>query len=105
MNYAIVDGNGNVINVVSWDGKTPWSPGAGLQAIPDPTGTVGIGWTFVNGAFVAPQVVVSAPPPPTPDPVSQFLVQVGAALNIPVPMAIQTAANPTAVASPAKSGA
>lgn len=30
--YAIVDKDGNVVNVSLWDGKTPWQPGEGLKA-------------------------------------------------------------------------
>lgn len=31
--YVIQDDTGAVVNIVDWDGITPWSPGSGLTAI------------------------------------------------------------------------
>ncbi len=36
---------GQVVNVVLWDGVTPWSPPAGTEARADPTGSLQIGQT------------------------------------------------------------
>jgi hypothetical protein len=52
MNYAIIDETGLVVNVVLWDGKTPWVPPAGYIALP--LLEASIGWTFANGQFIAP---------------------------------------------------
>ena len=52
MNYAIINPTGLVVNAVEWDGVTSWSPPAGHIAIPLIEG--GIGWTFVDGQFIAP---------------------------------------------------
>ena len=54
MDYAIVDETGLVVNVTIWDVISPWEPPAGHTAVPLTEG--GIGWTFVDGAFVPPQV-------------------------------------------------
>jgi len=58
--YAMVQG-GTVINVVVWDGATPYAPpeGCALHACDGP---VGIGWAWVDGAPVDPN------PPPLPAP-------------------------------------
>jgi hypothetical protein len=58
MDYAVIDNTGLVVNVVQWDGSTPWEPPAGHIALPLLDG--GIGWTFADGQFV--------PPPPKPEP-------------------------------------
>lgn len=53
MNYAIISSSGIVINVVIWNGKPPWRPPIGTTAIPLADGA-GIGWSYVNGAFIPP---------------------------------------------------
>ena len=58
--YAIIDGNGNITNMVNWDGVSQWAPPAGLT--PVQTDTASVGWTYANGAFVAPpEPVIPAP--------------------------------------------
>ena len=52
MNYAIIDGTGLVVNVIEWDGVTPWLPPADHIALPLIEG--GIGWTFADGQFSPP---------------------------------------------------
>lgn len=32
--YALVDGAGNAVNIVEWDGSTPYAPGDGLKLQP-----------------------------------------------------------------------
>lgn len=51
-NYAVVDTNGNVVNVVSWDGVTAYNPGAGLALVQ--SNTAAIGYTYANGVFTNP---------------------------------------------------
>jgi hypothetical protein len=56
--YAMVNNQTNVVdNAIVWDGVTPYTPPDGytLVKIPDPNDTEptpGIGWLYVNGAFV-----------------------------------------------------
>ena len=33
MNYAVVDENGLVVNVIAWDGVSEYNPGVGLTVI------------------------------------------------------------------------
>ena len=52
MNYAILNSANTVVNVIEWDGETPWHPPADHIAIPLIEG--GIGWTFADGQFIPP---------------------------------------------------
>lgn len=61
MNYAIVDSNNLVINIVVWDGLASWAPPEGCTAIPI-ANSCGIGWSYIDGEFVEPT------PPSEPDP-------------------------------------
>jgi len=54
--YAEVIGN-NVVNVVLWDGSTEFTTAGSLVVI-GPEDVCGPGFTYENGAFIAP------PPPP-----------------------------------------
>lgn len=65
-NYAIIDDTNTVINAVVWDGLPPWTPSQGCMAVAIPKGnSAGIGWTYVNGQFIAPpQPEPPAPPAP-----------------------------------------
>lgn len=58
--YAVVNQNGNVINVIEWDGQTDYTPPAGDDLVLDTKSQVGIGWTYSNGTFSPP-----VPPAPT----------------------------------------
>ena len=53
--YAIVS-NDEVVNVINWDGEEPYTPEEGHELI-ELTGGVfaGIGWTRVDGVWVAPE--------------------------------------------------
>jgi len=42
---------GTVVNVVEWDGVTPWEPGAGLNPVADPAATAAIGGSYAGGVF------------------------------------------------------
>lgn len=58
-NYAIVE-NGNVVNVILWDGSAQWQPPAGATVVEVPDGVAcGPGYTFDGTNFIAPP----APPP------------------------------------------
>ena len=65
-NYAIIDATNTVINAVVWDGKPPWAPPENCIAVAIPKdSSAGIGWTYVNGQFIAP-------PQPEPEPVVEL---------------------------------
>lgn len=49
--YAIVE-NGNVINLIEWDGVAEWEPESGEAVLVD--GAAGIGWRYQDGGFIAP---------------------------------------------------
>ena len=59
--YAVVDSDGLVVNVVLWDGEpTKWTPPDGCTLVPLPYVTEddgyrrytgGIGWTYRDGQF------------------------------------------------------
>ena len=36
--YSVEDGQGKIVNVIEWDGVTPYNPGPGLVLVPDPEG-------------------------------------------------------------------
>jgi hypothetical protein len=61
-NYAIIDGI-NVINIIQYE-EQPSNPPAGFESpiIAVQSDVAGIGWTYVDGVFIAPYV-----PPPTPE--------------------------------------
>lgn len=59
-NYALVE-SGSVINIIEWDGVTPYTLPSGTTAVVIPSGTmVVIGATYANGVFTNP-----ASPAPT----------------------------------------
>jgi hypothetical protein len=63
MNGYLVIKDEQVINTVLWDGVSDWTPPEGTTVELAPS-HVGIGWTRVDGNWVAPE----PPPAPTPDP-------------------------------------
>jgi hypothetical protein len=51
MNYAIIN-NGTVINIVLWDGVSPYNPGSGNTLVLIPADTfVNIGYTYNGSTF------------------------------------------------------
>jgi hypothetical protein len=60
MNYAMVQ-NGVIVNVVDWDGVTPYTQPEGCE-LHQWDGPMNIGWLWVDGAPVDPN------PPPLPEP-------------------------------------
>jgi hypothetical protein len=63
MNGYLVIKDEQVINAVLWDGKSDWTPPEGTTVELAPA-HVGIGWTRVDGNWIAPE----PPAAPTPDP-------------------------------------
>jgi hypothetical protein len=63
MRYALVDAGGKVVDVVEWDGIAAWTPPAGTTAVQ--SDTAGTEWTYSDGAFTAPPLPPSTPPPLT----------------------------------------
>ena len=61
-NYAIIDGI-NVINIIQYE-EQPSNPPPGFESpiIAVQSDVAQIGWTYVDGVFIAPYV-----PPPTPE--------------------------------------
>jgi hypothetical protein len=55
-NYALIEtATTLVVNIMVWDGKPPWTPPEGCIAVVIPEGSnAGIGWTYVDGEFIAP---------------------------------------------------
>lgn len=54
MNGYLVIKDNKVINTVVWDGVSDWTPPEGTTVELAPAG-VGIGWTRVDGNWVAPE--------------------------------------------------
>ena len=50
--YALIDAQGNVDNIVIWDGLPDWTPPQGYTTVQ--SDTAGIGWTYSSGAFSPP---------------------------------------------------
>jgi hypothetical protein len=63
MNVYLIIKDEQVINTVLWDGVSSWTAPEGTTAEPSPS-YVGIGWTRVDGDWVAPE----SPAAPTEDP-------------------------------------
>lgn len=67
MNYALLDNNNIIINVIVLTDESNYTPPEELTLIQIPADTAaGIGWTYTNGQFIAP---------PTPEPVPPTLEQ------------------------------
>jgi len=55
MKYAVISSETNIVdNVIIWDGMAPWATPAGYYTAPIGDSGAGIGWSYVNGQFVAP---------------------------------------------------
>lgn len=56
MRYLEINSEGRVVNVIVWDGQTPYNPdGVTLIHVDDaPTGC-GFGWQLINGNWQAPE--------------------------------------------------
>lgn len=54
--YAVVDGEGNIINTVVWDGEEEWSPPDGTTAVDCGDNACQIGGAYKDGVFSAPPV-------------------------------------------------
>ncbi|HAJ4481471.1 TPA: tail fiber assembly protein [Escherichia coli] len=52
--YAVIDGDGNIVNVIVWDGVTEWEPPEGTQAVRCGDNLCVIGGTYKEGVFNVP---------------------------------------------------
>lgn len=52
--YAVIDGNGLIVNTILWDGGSGWTPPDGMTTQPIEDLPVGIGWSYINGEFTPP---------------------------------------------------
>ena len=90
--YAIVSGvpyfnyggqvftQGEVANIIAWDGTTPYTPPPGTVAVAIPNGmTVPIGATYANGTFTLPTPPTA--PAPTLAQQAQALLNAGLAIT------------------------
>ncbi len=77
-NYALIDTNGNVTGVIVYDGVSTFTPPAGTTLEPVDTSGAGTGWTYVNGAFVAPPTTT----PPALTPAQQAANAIAAGIQI-----------------------
>jgi len=59
MNYAVLNSDSLVVNVVVFNGIDAWNPPEGCTCVEIPKDSgAGIGWSYVDGEFVSPE-----PPP------------------------------------------
>ena len=57
MNYAVISLETKIVNnVIVWDGVTPWIPQTGYFTEPTGDSGAGIGWSYIDGQFVPPQI-------------------------------------------------
>ena len=62
MNWLVIR-NDRVVNVIVWDGISPYDPGDGIELVPsDDTPGVGIGWTRIDGTWTAPEILDDTTP-------------------------------------------
>ncbi|CAB4132680.1 hypothetical protein UFOVP255_45 [uncultured Caudovirales phage] len=55
MNYAVINSENLVVNVVVWDGVSPWSPPEGCSVIQSDTAGIGSTYNPIEGSFTAPK--------------------------------------------------
>lgn len=53
-NYAVVNADGLIVNIVVWDGVTEWEPPEGTEAVRCGDNICGIGGTYKDGVFTVP---------------------------------------------------
>lgn len=72
MTYAVVNSSNLVINIILWDGQSPWFPPDGCVAIKIPENVpVTIGWSYIDGQFVPPPEPEPVPPSTDSQPITQ----------------------------------
>jgi hypothetical protein len=66
MNYAIINAANTVINTIVWDGQN-WQSPAGSTAVEIPSDSAAsIGWTYIEGEFIEPELEPLPEPVPVP---------------------------------------
>lgn len=68
MRYALVC-DGEVVNVILWDGEEEYTPAEGCEIV-EVSDEISIGWTRVDGEWVAPEEPAMEIPEEDPDVVS-----------------------------------
>lgn len=76
--YAVINASSYVINAIVLTDPSGYVPPSGCTAQPIGSSGAGIGWTYVNGQFVAPPV----PTPPTPTAAQQAAAALNAGIEI-----------------------
>jgi hypothetical protein len=56
MTYALIVDDA-IVNIVVWDGVSPFDPGGTLTPLSDLPSGVGMGWRFVGGEWLPPELV------------------------------------------------
>jgi hypothetical protein len=73
-NYALINtATGTVENVFIWNGTDVWAAPEGFHAIQ--TDVAGIGWSYVDGEFTAPEL------PPSPAPSAEQILAINTAFR------------------------
>ena len=60
MKYALIENN-TVVNLVEWDGESPYQPNDNPILVNIDNQHVDLGYTYIDGAFQAPPVVEPTP--------------------------------------------
>jgi len=53
--YAVIDGSGNIVNVIVWDGVTSWTPPESHTA--EQLDVSEIGGTYIDSVYTPPEEV------------------------------------------------
>ena len=56
--YAVIDAQNTVVNIVMWDGVSPYNPGESLRLVPVGAVWLDVGWTWDG---------ITEPQPPAED--------------------------------------
>lgn len=53
--YLEINGEGYVVNIIEWDGLSPYAPAGVVLVAHDDYPQTAIGWQLVNGEWTAPR--------------------------------------------------